>query len=214
MSREVEQVSVYKSSKKCKLSYALIAVLIIVFIAAAVFCYQLSIHIDEISRYESKLLATRIINTAVENSLDSIDVNELISEKFDSSGKLQALSLDHIKTNRINSTISAAVTDMLKKYEDEGFKVPIGTLSGITFLNGRGFDLDLRLHQLGAVSTQMHSEFVSCGVNQSKYRVYIEIKVELSAVLPIKTTDVSVDYEYLIGEKVIVGEVPNSYFSL
>ena len=106
------------------------------------------------------------------------------------------------------------MTKKLKECEDEGFKVPIGTLSGINSLNGRGFDVELRLHQLGAVSTQFLSEFESCGINQSKYRVYIQIKVELSAVMAVKTTDITVDYQYLIGEKVVVGAVPNTYFSV
>ena len=89
----------------------------------------------------------------------------------------------------------------------------MGTLSGITFLAGRGFDLELRLHQLGSVSTKIMSEFDDCGINQSRYRVYINISVELSAVLPIKTTEITVDRQYLIAEKVIVGDVPEAYFS-
>ena len=206
-------MSAFKRSKRCRLSYILLAILVLLLSLVSYFCCQLCIHIDDISRYESKLLATRIINSAVKESLKNIDVDELISEKYDSTGKLQSLSLDHIKTNKINNIISESVTDMMNKYENKGFKVPIGTLSGITFLSGRGFDLELRLHQLGAVSTQMHSDFVSCGINQSKYRVFIEIKVELSAVLPIKTTDICVKSDYLIAEKIIVGEVPGSYVS-
>ncbi|MBQ2581918.1 MAG: sporulation protein YunB, partial [Ruminococcus sp.] len=94
-----------------------------------------------------------------------------------------------------------------------GFNVPIGTLSGITFLAGRGFDLELKLHQLGSVSTRIRSEFDDCGINQSRYRVYINISVELSAVLPIRTTEITVESQYLLAEKVIVGDVPDAYFS-
>ena len=57
------------------------------------------------------------------------------------------------------------------------------------------------------------SEFDDCGINQSRYRVYINISVELSAVLPIKTTEITVERQYLIAEKVIVGDVPEAYFS-
>lgn len=206
-------MSVLKRSRKNRLSYILLIILSLLILFAAVFCYQLSKHIDEISRYESKLLAVRIINTAVYEVLADIDVDDIITESRDKNGLVTSLTLDHTKTNRVNNTISSRITDLLKKYEDEGFKVPIGTLSGITFLNGRGFDLDLRLHQLGAVSTQILSDFVSEGINQSKYRVYVKINVELSAVLPLGSTDVRVDHEYVIGEKVVVGAVPNTFFS-
>lgn len=207
-------MSAYKKSIRYRLSYIILILLLCIVGSVGVFCYQLSIHIDEMSRYESKLLATRIINSAVEKVLKDLPVQELVSEVRDNNGQIVSLSLDSKKTNAINNLISETVTKKLKECEDEGFKVPIGTLSGINFLNGRGFDVELRLHQLGAVSTQFLSEFESCGINQSKYRVYIQIKVELSAVMAVKTTDITVDYQYLIGEKVVVGAVPNTYFSV
>lgn len=207
-------MSVYKRSKKCRIINAFMLVLSIIIIALCVFFYQLSVHIDEISRYESKLLAMKIINMAVEKAMIDVPSDELVVEEKDENGTVTSLTLDPSKTNKINYIISDTINSKLKEYEDEGFKVPVGTLSGITFLNGRGFDLELRLHQLGAVSTKIRSEFVSCGVNQSKYRVFVQVKVELSAVLPVNSTDVCIEHEYLIGEKVIVGKVPSAYFSV
>ena len=206
-------MSVYKRSLKSKLSYIALVIFAVVIFLIGVFCYQLSLHIDEMSKYESKLLATDIINSAVGEALDSYSSQGVIEEVKDSSGKTISFSLDSVKCNEINKIISQAITEKIKRSEDEGFDVPVGTLSGITFLAGRGFDLELRLHQLGSVSTKIMSEFDDCGINQSRYRVYINISVELSAVLPIKTTEITVDRQYLIAEKVIVGDVPEAYFS-
>ena len=206
-------MSAYRSSKKHRFSYFLLIVMIVLVLSVTFFCCQLAVHIDEISRYESKFLAVKIINSAVETVMKSISPDELIKENLSESGEIASLSLDPKNTNMINYILSDTISSKLKEYENEGFSVSIGTLSGITFLNGRGFDIDIRLQQLGAVTTHIRSEFVSCAVNQSKYRVYVDIKVELRAVLPISSTDVSVEQEYLIGEKVIVGKVPNTYFS-
>ena len=206
-------MSAYRRSKKHRLSYLLLFVMTVLVVTVSVFCCQLSVHIDEISRYESKLLAVKIINSAVETVINNISPDELIKENLSESGEIASLSLDPKNTNMINYILSDTISSKLKEYEDEGFSVPVGTLSGVTLFNGRGFDIDIRLQQLGAVSTHIRSEFVSCAVNQSKYRVYVDIKVELRAVLPISSTDVSVEQEYLIGEKVIVGKVPNTYFS-
>jgi hypothetical protein len=38
----------------------------------------------------------------------------------------------------------------------------------------------------------------------------IEVKVELSAILPGHSTDVTVEDEYLVGETVIVGQIPQA----
>ncbi len=206
-------MSAYRSTKKHRFSYFLLIVMIVLVLSVTFFCCQLAVHIDEISRYESKLLAVKIINSAVETVINNISPDELIKENLSESGEIASLSLDPKNTNRINYILSDTISSKLKEYEDEGFSVPVGTLSGVTLFNGRGFDIDIRLQQLGAVSTHIRSEFVSCGVNQSKYRVYVDIMVELRAVLPISSIDVSVEQEYLIGEKVIVGKVPNTYFS-
>ncbi len=206
-------MSAYRSSKKHRFSYFLLIVMTVLVLSVTFFCCQLAVHIDEISRYESKFLAVKIINSAVETVINNISPDELIKENLSESGEIASLSLDPKNTNMINYILSDTISSKLKEYENEGFSVSIGTLSGITFLNGRGFDIDIRLQQLGAVTTHIRSEFVSCAVNQSKYRVYVDIKVELRAVLPISSTDVSVEQEYLIGEKVIVGKVPNTYFS-
>ena len=206
-------MSAYRSSKKHRFSYCLLIVMIVLVLSVTFFCCQLAVHIDEISRYESKFLAVKIINSAVETVINNISPDELIKENLSESGEIASLSLDPKNTNMINYILSDTISSKLKEYENEGFSVSIGTLSGITFLNGRGFDIDIRLQQLGAVTTHIRSEFVSCAVNQSKYRVYVDIKVELRAVLPISSTDVSVEQEYLIGEKVIVGKAPNTYFS-
>lgn len=206
-------MSVYKRSVKSKLSYALLVILAVVVFLIGVFCYQLSLHIDEMSKYESKLLAVQIINSAVNDALENYSSQDLITEVKDSSGKTVSFSLDSGKCNEINRIISQAITESIKQSEDKGFNVPVGTLSGITFLAGRGFDLELRLHQLGSVSTRIMSEFDDCGINQSRYRVYINISVEISAVLPIKTTEIIVEHQYLIAEKLIVGDVPQAYFS-
>jgi sporulation protein YunB len=88
--------------------------------------------------------------------------------------------------------------------------VPLGTLTGITYLSGRGPEVKIKLHQIGAVDAQIVSKFESAGINQTKHSLKIEVKVELSAILPGHSTDVTVEDEYLVGETVIVGQIPQA----
>ena len=206
-------MSAYKRSAKSKISYIVLVVFAVIVFLIGVFCYQLSMNIDDMSKYESKLLAAEIINSAVGEALENCHSQEILTDVRDSSGKIVSFSIDPMLSNEINKTISEAITQKIRQSEDKGFNVPIGTLSGITFLAGRGFDLELKLHQLGSVSTRIISEFDDCGINQSRYRVYINISVELSAVLPIRTTEITVESQYLLAEKVIVGDLPDAYFS-
>ena len=207
-------MSAYRTSKKCRLSYIVLSILLALIVLIGYFCYQLSLHLDEVCRSESKLLAVEMINSAVEETLSADITGELIKETKDEKGNVVALSLDPVSTNKINNIVSQAVSRKIRENENKAFKVPIGTLSGIPFLNGRGFDLDLRLNQIGLVTTRIRSEFEACGINQTRYKVYIEINVELNAIMSVNNAKISVEHQYLIGEKVIVGDVPQSYFSI
>lgn len=80
-------MSVYKRTKRSRIYYTLFTIAVIIVGAIAVFCYQLSLHIDEMSRSESKLLATRIINTAIEKVLSKYNGQQLICEKTDLNGQ-------------------------------------------------------------------------------------------------------------------------------
>lgn len=206
-------MSVYIRKKKSRLRKLISAAAVIVISAFAVFSYQLWIHMDEISEYESRMIASEIINDAVDKALKDASCDELIKEQRDEKGSLVSFYLDRTEANRVNAVISRAVTERLRQSENESFTIPVGTLSGISFLSGRGFDVTLRLHLIGSVGTDMKSELVSGGINQTKYRVYITISVRLTALLPVGSTEITVEHQYLLGERIIVGTVPQTYFS-
>ena len=113
--------------------------------------------------------------------------------------------------NRLQSSVSRAVNESLSQLEGKKISVPIGTLSGINILTGRGFDIPLRLHQIGAAKTELKSRFTEAGINQTKYSLYLTVTIEMTAILPAHSTDIVVSYDYPISETVIVGEIPDMY---
>ena len=61
-------------------------------------------------------------------------------------------------------------------------------MSGVTFLSGRGPDINLRLHQISAADSEILSEFTSAGINQTKHRLVLRVTIELSAISAHSTT--------------------------
>ena len=62
-------MSVHKRSFKNRISYIILAVVIILALLTTVFFAQLSRHISEISEFESKQAALDVINAAITESL-------------------------------------------------------------------------------------------------------------------------------------------------
>ena len=67
---------------------------------------------------------------------------------------------------------------------------------------------------IGSVETDLRSEFIAQGINQTLHRVYLQIKCEVKILTPFNIITQSIDNQVLLLENVIVGHVPNTYYNL
>lgn len=205
-------MSVHKRSFKNRISYIILAVVIILALLTTVFFAQLSRHISEISEFESKQAALDVINAAINRELEKLPQSSYIKIS-ETDGRITSINSDTNAVNRLQSSVSKAVNESLSQLEGTKLSVPIpiGTLSGINILTGRGFDIPLRLHQIGAAKTELKSDLTEAGINQTKYSLYLTVTIEMTAILPAHSTDIVVSYDYPVSETVIVGEIPDMY---
>lgn len=52
------------------------------------------------------------------------------------------------------------------------------------------------------------------GINQTLHRIYLEIECNITVLTPYKTLQEQISNQVLLAERLIVGEVPNSYYHL
>ena len=69
------------------------------------------------------------------------------------------------------------------------------------------------ISSIGNVETDLRSEFIAQGINQTLHRVYLQIKCEVKILTPFNIISQSIDNQVLL-ENVIVGHVPNTYYNL
>jgi len=167
----------------------------------------------EICEYKGRNTATDIVTSAVEDQLEkeTADNRSYIDIKRDADGNIVSIETDTTAVNELQKNVRQSVNEALSEIENKKLSLPLGTLSGITFFSGRGPEISLKLHQVGAVDTEIHSEFISEGINQTKHRISVLVTVEISAILPLHSTDIKISDEFLVSETVIVGEIPNVY---
>ena len=67
---------------------------------------------------------------------------------------------------------------------------------------------------IGNVETDLRSEFIAQGINQTLHRVYLQIKCEVKILTPFNIITQSIHNQVLLLENVIVGHVPNTYYNL
>lgn len=197
-------------SRTNRLSCLLLAIAIAAGVGAAQVYRQMVKHMNEICEYKGRQTATAAIGDAVNDCLGS-EQGEHISIVRDSSGRIISIEADPAKLNKLENDLKGKINKSLSQVEDDRMKVPLGTLTGITAFSGYGPDVGIRLHQTGAVDVELENNFVSTGLNQTRYSLLLSVHAELSAILPGHSTDIVVKDEYIICETVIVGDLPDTY---
>ena len=82
--------------------------------------------------------------------------------------------------------------------------------TGSKILSGRGPNVEIRMSTIGAVKTNIKSEFEETGINQTLHKIYIDIECNVSLLSPFKDLDESVNVQVLLSETIISGDIPES----
>ncbi|MGM9661868.1 MAG: sporulation protein YunB [Oscillospiraceae bacterium] len=156
---------------------------------------------------------SRVISTAVNEAVTrgEVEYDRLISFQKDNEGRITAISSNMAEFNRLQTLIDADVLERLAEVSTSTLSVPLGTLSGLTLLSGRGPSVEVRMQSVGSAVSRFENEFTSAGINQTKHRIVLTVDVSVSILLPGFSTATQVSGSYVVAETVIVGSVPESY---
>ena len=121
------------------------------------------------------------------------------------------LQADSARLNALAAVCANDAQRRISELGEQGITVPIGTVSGIPILAGKGPKLTLHFTPAGAVTSSFGSEFSSAGINQTRHRINICLLATVRVVLPGMSQSLPVRAEATIAENVIVGSVPDTY---
>lgn len=170
----------------------------------------------EIARTQVENTMTAVIELAVTEDLARRDVSydDLVTVQRDQSGAITALTTDMARMNLLRAELSAAVLEALEEADVSEIRLPLGSLVDFEPLWARGPDIRVRAMTVGTVSVEFESEFSSAGVNQTLHRVWLEVQVPMTVLLPGTEVEVTLRTRLAAAETVIVGQVPDTYLSL
>ena len=123
------------------------------------------------------------------------------------------ISANVLKVNQITSDIALDIQNSLRDSNNSTIYISIGSLTGINIFSGFGPKIPVSISTVGNVETNLKSEFISQGVNQTLHRVYMEITANVNILTPTSIMEESIYNQVLILENVIVGEIPENYYN-
>ncbi len=155
----------------------------------------------------------RIVVAAVDDAVISgeIDYDALVRFEKDESGHVTALRSNMAEANRLQTAICDDILQRLSEVSTRELRIPIGTLTGVAVLAGRGPALCVRMQAVGSSSATFRNEFSAAGINQTKHQILLDVDVNMSILLPGFSTYTTVSNVISVAETVIVGSVPETY---
>lgn len=169
--------------------------------------------IKNISSYQAKVYATKIINDSIYEELakENVRYDNLISITQNSDGEITSLQTDMVALNRLRGRATDAVLQKIATMENQFIYVSVGTLSGLQLLSGRGPDLSIRVVPTGYLQTEIENRFDSAGINQTRHQIMLKMDMRVAAIIPGYTSTTDIHTEYCLAETVIVGTVPEAF---
>lgn len=165
-------------------------------------------------RNMAKSIATKISNNEATEVMKKYSYEDLLIITKDENGNIKMVGTNVITVNEIISDIPVHIQEALEKSENNNFSIRLGSFLGSNLFAGRGPNVNIKMEVTGNLDTELKSEFVAAGINQTLHKIYLEIKCNVVILTPFETMEEQIVNQVLLAEGLIVGEVPNSYYNL
>lgn len=191
----------------------IIAAVFLLFIASAfIFLNDIS---SQIAISDACDIVTVRVNQAIAEIFDEDDyaADRFVSFEKSSDGSISAVSCNMARINAlsaeildktVNSTENSTIT----------VAIPVGNLTGISLLMGRGPKVPVKILMLTSSRVEFGNNLISAGINQTKHQIDLNVIVDVDILLPWGTESSQVTTEVMIADTVVVGNVPQTYLNM
>lgn len=186
-----------------------------VFCIASVICdIRLRPIIETVGGNALKNTLSNVLDGTVNEMVDELGVRygDMVNIERNPDGTIAAITMNSTYINGYKADISDRCSDKLADFTETVVPVPIGSIIGGSFFNGRGACFDVPATIYGFAVTDVVSEFESAGINQTRHTIYLDVEASAHAYMGLCHLNESVDETIILVETIIVGTVPDSYY--
>lgn len=172
--------------------------------------------VAEIAAAQAQNNMTAVVENAVTADLAARQVSyvDFVTIQRDEGGAITALTTDMARMNLLRSELTAAILETLEGVDVSDVQVPLGSLFDLEPLWAKGPALKAKSMTVGTVRAEFDSQLTSAGVNQTLHRIWLEVDVPMTLLLPGGEVETALHTRLCVAETVIVGKVPDTYLQL
>ena len=200
-------------SRKTKKLFNLIFVLIIAFTTAIIIIRAITPVFNNLCEERAKSMVTIVSNEQATAVMKEYSYNNLFEIEKDNEGNVNMIKSNIFTINEITSEVAVKIQKEINENNNDNIEIPLGTFTGSKILSGRGPDINIKISIVGNVETDLKSEFIAKGVNQTLHRVYLQVNCNAVVLTPFQNIETKRENQVLLVENVIVGNIPESYYN-
>lgn len=164
---------------------------------------------------EMRAKALEAVNKSIiEEYSKEFNYDDVIHIEKDNEGNITMLKADTLKMNKIACNVAINSQEKLKSIGVVGIKIPMGYIFKNNLLAHIGPKVTVKMQPIGSIETKYISEFESAGINQTRHKIYVQVRTSLRVIIPFDNNDIEIKNEVPIAETIIIGKVPNTAIDL
>ena len=203
-----------KRSFKNKKVFRIFGVILVIFTIFGVVTKAISPVFNRLCSDKAKSIATIITNDETTKAIIDYKYSDFVIIHKDDSGNILMLEANMKNINIVISDVANRIQTSINNTKEENINISLGSFTGVSILSGRGIKVPIRISTIGNVKTNVRSEFISKGINQTLHRLYLDIQSEISILTPFNTINEEITNQLILAENIIVGEIPETYYNL
>ena len=201
--------------KKGKLITILLIFIIFIFFTFYLIETSFAPTLLAIAETRVRIIATEAINEAViDRIVGNVHYNDLVNIHKNKNDEIVLVQVNTVEINRLESDTTSYVVDILKKNNVQDIKIPIGQITKSKILSNLGPKINVSVLPIGAVDVNIEEAFEEAGINQTRHKVFINIKTWMRVAVPLVSSSIETSTQVPLTETIIVGNVPNAIINL
>ncbi len=172
--------------------------------------------IVELAQIQAKHKTLGIINRVVNEYITEAGdmYNDMLVKDKSAEGNIFAVNTDIGKISRLQSEISVRINDEINRNSKMKVKLSIANILGFKAITEQGIGISAEIKPIAGVFVKFEDSFVSCGINQTKFTVNLNIKAEVRVLINPLRSSVSVDHTIPVAQIILLGDVPQQYTNI
>lgn len=160
-------------------------------------------------------IATDAINETISAEFERYDANNKFVHIYkDEEGNIANINSNIPEINRMSSAMAIEISKKLEGLQRKTIDIPLGTLTNYQPFSGCGPYIKLKILPVGSVKTDFNSELTQAGINQTRYRLYMNISCRVRVIAPLVNEVTEVCMNVPLVDTVIAGKVPQTYIGI